>query len=259
MSSDDLWWETVYGPANIAAASPFSQWELAKKSEFSAVKPLETIADSPMKQRRQVAPRSSVEFSAAMKSRALTSTPIFAPVEHRSVFEQRCALYRNAVADVRFADELRSDDAAVSADASHGCRFRFGILGGDGFQTLRQLRAMTVHGSHIGVLRAHTVENHDAAPAVFIDGLHLRAVAECRTVAAFERGYVADDGAVADFVILDCRILDDRARTRLRRRRGTGIRLSCRARNRLLRRPSASRRRGCRVRRALWSPVRTGF
>ena len=32
----DLWWVTVYGPAKIAQASPFSPWQLAKKSESEA-------------------------------------------------------------------------------------------------------------------------------------------------------------------------------------------------------------------------------
>ena len=36
MSSVDLWWVTVKGPANIEQASPFSPWQLLKKSESVA-------------------------------------------------------------------------------------------------------------------------------------------------------------------------------------------------------------------------------
>ena len=36
MSSVLLWWVTVKGPAKMAQASPFSSWQLQKKSESLA-------------------------------------------------------------------------------------------------------------------------------------------------------------------------------------------------------------------------------
>ena len=39
MSSVDLWCVTVNGPAKMAQASPFSPWQLLKKSESEAEYP----------------------------------------------------------------------------------------------------------------------------------------------------------------------------------------------------------------------------
>ena len=60
ISSDDLWCDTVNGPAYIAAASPFSQWQLAKKSESAAVNPFARCDFSPTKQRSMHAPLSII-------------------------------------------------------------------------------------------------------------------------------------------------------------------------------------------------------
>ena len=36
ISSVDLWWVTVYGPAKIAVASPWKPWQLLKNSDSRA-------------------------------------------------------------------------------------------------------------------------------------------------------------------------------------------------------------------------------
>ena len=49
ISSVDLWWVTVKGPANMEHASPWYPPQLAKKSEFSAEYCFERVHPCPMK------------------------------------------------------------------------------------------------------------------------------------------------------------------------------------------------------------------
>ena len=79
ISNDDLWCDTVKGPAKTDAASPFSKWQLANINVSIAVNPLSMTVFSPMKQRSMLdAPSTRVALS-MMKLRARTSIPTCAP------------------------------------------------------------------------------------------------------------------------------------------------------------------------------------
>ncbi len=77
MSRLDLCIVTVYGPAKIAAASPFSQAQLAKKSESWAEKRRVSEELCPRYVCTATAPSSSDEPAAMMKSDASTLAPTY--------------------------------------------------------------------------------------------------------------------------------------------------------------------------------------
>ena len=132
-------------------------------------------------------------------------------VAHRAVLEQRGPVDDGVVADADFADEFRTDDAALRADASHLRGVGFGIGVDHCLQRRHGFRAVAVYGHQVGRLGCQAVEYLYRAAAALVHRRHAHAVAERTPAAAFECRDAFDERSLADAVIADARADDARS------------------------------------------------